>query len=82
MGNIRYATNKENGKSYQLKPDKYEQFPHLLELKTQVENTQYGSREYWKLRCSYLEKTIDETYSSFERDNCREFYRMLVNKKQ
>jgi len=32
---------------------------------------------YWKLRCKYLEKTIDNTYSVHERDNCRMLYENL-----
>jgi CTP:phosphocholine cytidylyltransferase-like protein len=75
-----YAVNEETGKKYELKPDKYKEYPHLEKLKEEIKSTIYGSTEYWRLRCIYLEKAIDNTYSCFERDNCREFYMMLVNK--
>lgn len=77
-----YATNEETGNRYELNPDKYKQFPHLLELKKECETVTVGSIKYWKLRCNYLEKTIDETYSIFERDNCREFYMLLVKRER
>lgn len=77
-----YAINEETGKHYELKPDKYKQFPHLQKLKEEIEKVKLNSKEYWQLRCQYLEKTIDETYTIFERDNCREFYKMLVYKRQ
>lgn len=80
MTDKEYAINKETGKQYELKPDRYKQFPHLAELKNECETVVVGSSKYWKLRCNYLEKTIDETYSVFERDNCREFYRILIRR--
>jgi hypothetical protein len=73
-----FAINEENGRRYELKPNKYKQYPHLAELKKECETVPFGSSKYWKLRCNYLEKTIDETYSTFERDNCREFYKILA----
>ncbi len=74
------AVNEETGNMYDLIPDKYQRFPHLAELKNECETVQFGSINYWKLRCTYLEKTLDETYSVFERDNCREFYKILTNR--
>lgn len=76
-----YAVNEETGKQYELKPDKYKQFPHLAKLKKESETVTFGSVKYWKLRCNYLEKTIEQTYSIFERDNFREFYEILANRK-
>jgi len=76
-----YAVNEETGKRYELKPDKYKQYPHLAELKKECETVSFGSVRYWQLRCRYLEKVIDETYSTFERDNCREFY-MILNRRE
>ena len=55
-------------------------FPHLVKLRDEAKSMSYGTKEYWKLRCTYLKKCLDETYSVFERDNCREFYRILSNK--
>lgn len=75
-----FAINEETGKRYELKQDKYKQFPHLQALKEEIQKVPYGSMDYWRLRCTYLEKMIDETYSVFERDNCREFYVMLCKK--
>lgn len=56
---------------------KYDKYPHLNILKMEIERTRFGSKEYWKMRCEYLEKTLDETFSVSERENCREFYMML-----
>lgn len=75
-----FETNPENGKTYEIKPTRYEQHPHLAELKKECETVRAGSSQYWKLRCNYLEKTIDNTYSIFERDNCREFYKILAKR--
>jgi NTP pyrophosphatase (non-canonical NTP hydrolase) len=75
-----FAVNQETDKIYEGKPSKYVKFPHLQKLKEEIEQVPAGSKKYWQLRCIYLEKTIDETYSVFERENCREFYLMLVNK--
>ena len=82
MTDREYAVNEETGKQYELKPDKYKQYPHLAELKKECETVAVGRPRYWELRCRYLEKTIDETYSTFERDNCREFYKILVNREK
>ena len=60
--------------------EKYEQFPGLLELKKECEKVKLNTKEYWKLRSQYLEKTLDQTYSLFERNNCREFYIILKNR--
>ncbi len=75
-----YAINEENGKRYEIKPDQYKLYPHLLELKKDCETVRFDSVKYWQMRCHYLEKTIDETYSVFERDNCREFYMILARR--
>jgi hypothetical protein len=70
----------ETSKKYKLNPDKYKQYPHLAELKKECERVAVGSMKYWKLRCNYLEKAIDETCLSFERGNCREFYKILLER--
>ena len=44
-----YAVNEETGKTYELKPDIYKQFPHLAELKKECETVRLGTKEYWKL---------------------------------
>jgi hypothetical protein len=55
-------------------------YPHLAELEKEAKIVSVGSAEYWKLRCRYLEKHIDPTYSDSERSNCRELYKILVNR--
>lgn len=55
-------------------------YPHLAELEKEATNEPYGTKKYWQLRCQYLEKTIDKTYSVAENDNCRELYKILANK--
>ncbi len=72
-----FATNPENGRVYELKQDPFEQYPHLAELKKEAETVIAGSAKYWKLRCRYLEKVIDETYGNVERNNCRRLYYIL-----
>ena len=54
MTDKEYATNPENGHTYELKPDKYKQYPHLQVLKKEIEDVVSGSKEYWKLRCNFL----------------------------
>lgn len=61
---------------------KIEDFPHLIELREQIKNVQFGTVAYWKSRCMYLEKSLDPTYSDFERSNCNSFYRILVKKEK
>lgn len=61
---------------------KLEDFPHLVEMKTKLEKMKFGTVEYWKARCNFLEKRIDPTYTVFEQNNCREFYKILVNKEK
>ena len=74
-----YAVNMETGKEYELYPDPFDR-PHLAVLKKEVETVTPNSSLYWKLRCKYLEKVIDETYSNPERDNCRRLYLILVKR--
>lgn len=72
--------NPENGKKFEVKKSPFEEFPHLAALMNEAKSVHYGSCRYWEMRCIYLEKTIDETYSVFERNNSRELYKTLVNK--
>ena len=58
------------------------EYPHLEELKKEIEKVAYDSKEYWRLRCNYLEKSLDPTYSQAERNNCDRFHRMLKYKQQ
>lgn len=53
---------------------------YFIELKRKVSFIPFGTKEYWKQRCEYLEKTIDPTRSIAERDNCRVIYKMLQNR--
>ena len=74
-----YAKNEETGKEYVLKEETmYKQYPHLAKLKAECETVPLNSLQYWKLRCTYLEKSMDETYSLFENNRCYEFYRILA----
>ena len=57
-------------------------FPHLVKLQEEINALTYGTAEYWKQRCTMLEKYVDPTYSDFERNNCRNMYITLVNKPQ
>jgi hypothetical protein len=57
--------------------DPFIKYPHLAALKREAETGTLNSAKYWELRCRYLEKTIDETYSISERDNCRRLYLIL-----
>lgn len=59
---------------------KLEDYPHLVEMKKGIEGIVFGTVEYWKQRCINLEKSIDPTYSDFERSNCSLFHKILVNK--
>ena len=74
-----WAINPENGKEYKLFPDPFAR-PHLAALKKEAETVSANSLQYWKLRCKYLEKVIDETYSNPERDNCRVLYMILAKR--
>lgn len=67
--------------SGEIKILKREDFPHLVELEADINKIPFGTMEYWKQRCINLEKSLDPTYSDFERSNCFHFYRLLVNKK-
>jgi len=59
---------------------KLEDYPHLVEMKEKMKTLNRDSKSYWQYRCTMLEKSLDETYSKFERDNCFEFWRILANK--
>ena len=59
---------------------KLENFPHLVKLKKEVESIKVGTVEYWEARATYLERSLDPTYSDFERSNCFLFHQILVNK--
>jgi len=52
----------------------------IEELTTQSKTIPQNSLLYWKLRCKYLEKTLDQTYSVQERDNCRMLYNNLAKR--
>ncbi len=43
---------------------------HIEKLRDEALFVIFKSKEYYKLRCEYLEKYIDKTYSEQERDNC------------
>lgn len=64
------------------KPLQLRDFPHLVELEKQCKDINFGTTLYWKLRATYFEKSIDPTYSDFERSNCEYFHSLLVNKQQ
>ena len=57
-----------------------EQIEAIKKLQKEVDTCSPNTLKYWKLRCRYLEKSIDPTYGQFERDNCFNFYRTLVKK--
>lgn len=61
---------------------KLEDYPHLVELKKSIENIPSGTVEYWKERCINLEKSLDSTYSDFERSNCALFHTILARKEK
>ncbi len=52
----------------------------MEELIKQSKTVPSNSLLYWKLRCKYLEKTLDKTYVVAERDNCRMLYLNLVKR--
>lgn len=62
--------------------NKIKDFPHLVEMEKQIKNIPFGTTEYWKQRCVNREKMDDPTYSDFERSNCANFHRILVNKER
>jgi len=62
------------------KAPRFEDYPHLVKMEKRIKSIQFGTSEYWKERCTFLEKEIDPTYSDFERSNCRRFYNILLNK--
>lgn len=43
---------------------------HIQKLITEAKTVPYKSEKYWALRCEYIEKYIDTTYSQVERSNC------------
>jgi CRISPR/Cas system-associated protein Csx1 len=49
----------------------------MEELIKEIKELKFNSQEYWKLRCKYLEKHIDPTYSKQERDNCYMLWNMI-----
>ena len=53
----------------------------LEKLRKEAMEVAYGGLEYWKLRCYYLEKHLDQTYSYVERENCFYLYRTLRDRK-
>lgn len=55
---------------------------HTPDLKTEVKNEPFGTAKYWKLRCNYLEKSHDPTYSVEERSQCHFLYVLLVTKEK
>lgn len=55
-------------------------YPHLAKLENEAKNEPYGTLKYWMLRCQYLEKYVDPTYSEKEQNNCRKLYKILANK--
>lgn len=55
---------------------------YFSEMKRKLSFLPYGTVEYWKIRCEYLEKSIDPTRTITERDNCKAIYRMLEKKEQ
>lgn len=54
----------------------------MEELKQQVNSIQLNSKDYWKLRSQYLEKSLDPTYSKVERDNCQILFNILKRRLQ
>lgn len=52
-------------------------YPHLVQLEKEVKQLKFDTKEYWKARAQYLEKSLDPTYSDFERDNCTYFWYIL-----
>lgn len=50
------------------------------ELKQECENVSYGSKEYWELRCKYLEESEDSTIIKGDRDNAYKLYRILKHR--
>lgn len=54
--------------------------PHIQKLIDEAKSVRFGSNEYWKLRCKYIEKYQDTTYEKWERDNCYMLWRILANK--
>jgi len=59
---------------------KYAIFPAQQAIEDKAIQVFPSSRDYWKLRCNMLEKTLDETYGVAERTFCRNIYKMLANK--
>jgi len=50
----------------------------LKKLHNEAMNVKFDSLEYWKLRCTYLEKSQDPTYTPTERNNCFSLWRTLL----
>ena len=52
----------------------------FLIMKTAMSLLKKNSKEYWQQRCTYLEISIDPTYTASARAEARELYKMLVTK--
>lgn len=50
---------------------------HIKDLFDEAKTVKSGSITYWQLRCLYLEKSIDPTYSDEERKNASSLYYIL-----
>ena len=49
----------------------------LKALEDEAKSVRAGSVTYWQLRCLYLEKSIDPTYSEDERRNAANLHYIL-----
>lgn len=52
---------------------------HIQKLVSEAKAVPFDTIAYWKLRCTYFEKSQDPTYSREERDNCYMLYKILTN---
>jgi hypothetical protein len=77
-----FEINQETDKKYEIEPSRFEKYPHLQILKQEAESISCSSTIYWKLRCRYLEKAIDETYTIFERDTCEILYLIMAKREK
>lgn len=50
---------------------------HIKKLFKEAKEVPFDSRAFWKLRATYLEKSLDPTYSEEERQNCDSLWRIL-----
>lgn len=53
---------------------------NIAAMEKKVKAIPFATKEYWEQRCRFREKMDDPTYSDFERNNCRNFHSILVNK--